>query len=429
MEKSVSPLPNTFSKKDVIFSALWSLYFCYQAFFGALVFTQEVPSNPKLPAWIKLIDEQILLMLFLVYLLVFQSNLKRITGKWFWFLGLLSSVLALIVFKGGLNDWNPSMLRFAKNYVFALLFYWAFLNFVNLKKDMALALFFIPILLSLFLGNVFYLLSSYDLYSNRSIGFYANPNTLGFVSFFIYICADCFGAFANRIRILAVISVLLSASISALLMVVTAGMLESLTETKGEKLQVLKERASNLIISLPLFLILIFQFGRGELISRYAYFGTAITDKVFKMVKGPQVNEGTHLNFGRVPNPTSLTARKTQFYQAINSASKMKLGDLIFGVSQGDFALDFESFHFNWVKHFGITNFLITCWFLFFFPLRVLLSKDSCQLQRCAAIFMVTTFLVGMFINNIYEEAPAYVILSFAMVLVLNRFDDVKALV
>lgn len=428
MGKSVSPLPNTLSKhKEIIVTALWSLYFYYQAFFGALVFTQKTPNNPKLPNWVKLIDEPILLLLFLGYLLVLQNDFKRKAGKWFCFLGLLTFVISLIVLKGQLNDWSPSMLRFAKNYVFTLLFYSAFLNFVNLKKNRALALFFIPILLSLFLGNVLYLLSSYDLYSNRSIGFYANPNTLGFVSFFIYNFAGCFGVFANRVRILAVISVLLSASISALLMVVSACILELLTEPRGKKQRVLKERASNLIISLVLFLLVIVQCGRVELVNRYSYFGTAIITKVFKMGDGFHLKGGANLSLGS--DPTSLAARKAQFYQAINSASKMKLGDLLFGVSQGDFALDFESFHFNWVKHFGIINFLITCWFLFFFPLRVLLSKGSCQLQRYAAIFLVTTFLWGMLINNIYEEAPAYVILAFALVLTLNRFDDVKALV
>lgn len=426
MGKLVLPLPNARSKnKDIIFSALWSLYFYYQAFFGVLVFTQKSPHNPHLPAWVKLIDEPILLLLVLGYFLLFQGDLKRMAGKWFWFLVLLSSVVLLIVLKGGLNHWSPSMLRFAKNYVFALLFYWAFLNFVTLKKEGALLLFFVPILLSLFFGNVFYLLNPYDLYSNRSIGFYANPNTLGFVSFFIFIFADCFGVFASWIRILAFISVLLSASISALLMVIVAGIFEVLTEPNGIKLRVLKGRASNVIISLVLFLLLIVQFGRFELVNRYSYFGTAIISKFFKMDEGSRV--ACNLNLGC--NPTSLAARKSQFYQVINSAKNMKSVDLLLGVSQSDLALNFESFHFNWVKHFGIINFLMTFWFLFLFPLRVLLNKGSWQLQRSAAIFLVTTFLFGMLINNIYEEAPAYLILAFAVVLTLNPFDDVKALV
>lgn len=407
----------------MIVSLLWGLYFLYHAIFGALVFTQATPNDPHLPAWVKLIDEVMLLGILLISI---PESLERIKPNknihlsptaWFF-----AFVAFLIFLKGITNGWTPSMLRYSKNYLCTLFFCWSWKGFLEDNNSRALRLFLTPIFLSLIFGNLFYFYEGYNLYSNRSIGFYATPNTLGFVSFFMFMFSGRLRRLGRIVKILALVSLFLSGSMSALLMLFVSIFIETISASHLNRVILFRDNLFTLLASSCLFLLLVFSLGRQSLLERYQFFAMTIADKVLKTdlteksLASPKLKDPQEV--------TSIVARKKQLERVIGATKKYSFRDYLIGSTTENLEPDFEAFHFNWVKHFGVLNFLCLFYFLFILPIGLLVGKKHSEIQQTAAIFLVSTFLGGMTLNNIYEEAPAYVIIGYALVLLFPGTNE-----
>jgi len=167
------------------------LYFCWISFYGASILiihhgNNFQLANPDTPIWLKVIDE--LILLFILFLLGLLYKLKiayKKLGINFYLIIFPLCLLSFFQFLSYIYTTDFKYLLLCKNSISAILVTWILfsINNLNLLKKVIKFLLFI-LSLSISVGLLHYLIFPYQVYGDRLIGTYANPNVLGYVCFF-----------------------------------------------------------------------------------------------------------------------------------------------------------------------------------------------------------------------------------------------------
>jgi hypothetical protein len=178
-----------------LFYWLFALYFLWISFYGASILyfhhtNNFYLANPNVPLGIKVIDEVILIFILLLFGLLYKRNIIDLKSnsklnETFYLTVIPLCILFFTQFLGYISTHDFKYILLAKNYLSAILvtLFLFIIYILNLLKKLTYFLFFI-LTLSILFGLMHFYFYPYEVYGNRLIGLYANPNVLGYVCFF-----------------------------------------------------------------------------------------------------------------------------------------------------------------------------------------------------------------------------------------------------
>ncbi len=341
----------------------------------------------------------------------------------FAFLFLLTVIIFSKFFFLGLD---VDTFRYVKNYLYFLVF--LILIFVFIKEKIYLKTFYLSLVIAILFGSLIYFISDYNYYDSRSVGTFANPNVLSFIALFVYFFSNYFYDRPFWIKVMALLALFSSGSISSLLMFVLLFLADLYLDIKKTNLK--KGILTQLRIHLTsgiLFLLLLIFFSRLNLLYRYlGMLGLDLTPILEQIDQAMPhfISDETRANFHFIPRQikevtTSASSRVQQIQYFLEWLKSESFWILVLGEFKKPLYQYSDIFHINWIRHFGLLNYFATFYFMLIMPLKKILTNQFDELKFRAAVFLVCVYTIGMSFHYIYEEAPSYLILGVVFGLLL----------